>query len=32
MDGNKEELIMLNDMINGGDIPLQWKLSRIIDL
>ena len=25
-DGSKEELrILLNDVIDGGDIPLQWK-------
>ena len=28
-DCNKEELrMLLNDVIDGGDIPLQWKESR----
>ena len=30
-DGSKEELrMLLNDVIDGGDIPLQWKESRVV--
>ena len=30
-DGSKEELrMLLNDVIDGGAIPLQWKESRVV--